>query len=167
MLNLKQTLNVMKSQVIFNNPTFNSNFLIVIILNYDDFFILLPVASFIYSTSPYIPDQPDFKQSIITYRAQIEHCWAKATLKRIFLIGEYSQGLKLSLNFARKLSPIFLGCPKTWKYPLAMWRIEGKTPNQTKGKRHQKIKHVAQRHLLPIFPDPPGDRHSLCPRLCS
>jgi len=34
-------------------------------------FCFLPVADFIYSTSPYILDRPDIEQSIITYRAQI------------------------------------------------------------------------------------------------
>lgn len=67
LMNLKQPLNVMKSQDIFKNLTFNDNVLIVVILSYDPFYFLT-VAN---STSPYILDPPDLELNIIMYGAQI------------------------------------------------------------------------------------------------
>lgn len=61
LMNLKQPLNVMKSQDIFKNLTCNDNVLIVVILSYDPFYFL-PVAN---STSLYILDPPDLELNII------------------------------------------------------------------------------------------------------
>lgn len=70
------------------------------------------------------------------------HCWAKTALKRIFLIGEYPQGLKLSLTVARKLSPFSWAALRHRNTLLPMWIMEGKIKENKK--THQTPKHAAQ-----------------------